>query len=74
MKKKLRKIVVHNLEFEWHYQQCVQHLPNHTSRLVIFRKADDVNIEIFFFTEDTWIGGNPLNEGLPVIKEGNEKS
>lgn len=29
-----------------------------------------MRIEVFFHTHDTWTGGNPLNEGLPFIKDG----
>lgn len=68
MGKKIKKIVVNDQTFFWYYQQYVRHLPHHTSRLLIFNKANQTHIEVFFHTEDTWTGGNPLNEGLLVVK------
>ncbi len=70
MKNKLRNLIVNGQKLFWCYQPYIRHFSEHTSRLIAFNKDDNIKIEIFFCTEDNWLGGNPLNEGLPVIKNG----
>ena len=66
MKSKLRQITVNNRVFSWRYQPHAQNV----SRLLIFNHENNICIEVFFHTEANWTGGNPLNEGISVIKNG----
>jgi|GEM_PF-2522997 hypothetical protein len=71
MKSKLRQITVNHCVFSWRYQphRRYQHTQN-VSRLLIFNHENNICIEVFFHIEASWTGGNPLNEGIPVIKNG----
>lgn len=73
MKNKLRKIKVQGQIFLWYYQKYVRYSPpqQSISRLYAFNE-NGLTIEIFFLTQDTWTGGNPLNEGVMVVN-GNEE-
>ncbi|NLC24465.1 MAG: hypothetical protein GX776_08400 [Oxalobacter sp.] len=67
MKKKLRKIMVRNHQFLWRYTQDNANL----STLLVQREGKPVwRWRIRFHTQDTWTGGNPLNEGIAVTREG----
>ena len=67
MRSKLRKITVNNTVFTWRYQGYVRNMPPCTSRFLAFSKENNIYIEIFFYTEDMYPGGAPLNIGLDVI-------
>ncbi len=71
MKRKLRRMTVRDTAFLWRFHsrwdQCF------LSHLIFLQESNLRNkITVCFQTRDTLTAGSPLNEGLPVVKDGQE--
>ena len=74
MKKKPRKIIVRRRVFLWRFHAVWQSDHYLSSLTIISGKNRKNGIIIRFITHDTLTAGNPLNEGLPVIRGGQRLS
>lgn len=66
----MRKIVVNGNTYFWSYRGVKGDVSKSTLTVISDNKA--IRYMFHFSTRDTYTAGNPLNEGLPMIKE-NEK-